>query len=284
MNSAKQVLVIGFVFPEPESSAAGTRILQLIDLFQNQGYLVTFASPAADSEFAANLGELGIKKVSIILNDASFDEFIAHLNPHIVLFDRFLMEEQFGWRVVENCPQAIRILDTEDLHCLRIARQHAWKNQEVFQTEMLFSALAKREIASILRCDLSVMISEYEMHILENVFQVNAKILLYLPLFVDQLEISDFNRLPTFEERKHFIFIGNFLHEPNWNAILYLKEEIWPKIRLKLPDAELHIYGAYSSQKVHDLHNLSQGFLIKNRAENVDEVMKNAMIEKKNTG
>jgi hypothetical protein len=40
-----------------------------------------------------------------------------------VLFDRFMMEEQFGWRVAEKCPNALRILDTEDLHCLRLARQ-----------------------------------------------------------------------------------------------------------------------------------------------------------------
>jgi hypothetical protein len=36
-----------------------------------------------------------------------------------VLFDRFMIEEQFGWRVAENCPDALRVLDTEDLHCLR---------------------------------------------------------------------------------------------------------------------------------------------------------------------
>jgi hypothetical protein len=47
------------------------------------------------------------------------------LNPSVVLFDRFMMEEQFGWRV--NCPNALRLLDTEDLHCLRVARQKAFK-------------------------------------------------------------------------------------------------------------------------------------------------------------
>ena len=57
-------------------------------------------------------------KVAIELNNASFDVFVKELNPTIVLFDRFMMEEQFGWRVAENCPDAIRILDTEDLHCL----------------------------------------------------------------------------------------------------------------------------------------------------------------------
>jgi hypothetical protein len=34
-----------------------------------------------------------------------------------------MIEEQFGWRVAENCPNAVRILDTEDLHCLRLAQK-----------------------------------------------------------------------------------------------------------------------------------------------------------------
>jgi hypothetical protein len=46
--------------------------------------------------------------------------FVKQLQPSIVLFDRFMIEEQFGWRVAENCPNAVRILDTEDLHCLRL--------------------------------------------------------------------------------------------------------------------------------------------------------------------
>lgn len=34
------VFFIGFVFPEPKSSAAGARIIQLIQLFKTQGYTV----------------------------------------------------------------------------------------------------------------------------------------------------------------------------------------------------------------------------------------------------
>lgn len=278
MDNPKHLLIIGFVFPEPASSAAGTRMLQLIDLFKSQGFQITFASPASDSEFAFDIEKLGVKKASIILNDTSFDDFVVELNPKIVLFDRFMTEEQFGWRVSENCPNAIRILDTEDLHCLRLARQKAWKSKVPFQTEMLFSEVAKREIASILRCDLSLIISEFELDILRNIFQISPAILHYLPLFVDEQLLNKKQDLPTFKERKHFIFIGNFLHEPNWNAVLYLKESIWPKIKEKLPDSELHIYGAYASQKVLNLHNQSQGFLVKNRAEVVYNVMKSAKV------
>ena len=41
------------------------------------------------------------------------------------MFDRFMMEEQFGWRVDKHCPNALKILDTEDLQCLRNARHVA---------------------------------------------------------------------------------------------------------------------------------------------------------------
>jgi hypothetical protein len=90
MDNPKHLLIIGFVFPEPASSAAGTRMLQLIDLFKSQGFQITFASPASDSEFAFDIEKLGVKKASIILNDTSFDDFVVELNPKIVLFDRFM--------------------------------------------------------------------------------------------------------------------------------------------------------------------------------------------------
>ena len=67
--------------------------------------------------------------------------------------------------------------------------------------------------------------------------------------------------------------IGNFRHEPNWDAVRYLKETIWPKIKKELPEAELKIYGSYSSQKVTQLHNLKEGFLIMGKAENAFEVI-----------
>ena len=86
------------------------------------------------------------------------------------------MEEQFGWRVAENCPDALRILDTEDLHCLRLARQKAFKEKREFATaDLLVEEVAKREIASILRCDFSLMISEYEMELFQTVFKIDAR-------------------------------------------------------------------------------------------------------------
>lgn len=274
----KKLLVIGFVWPEPKSSAAGSRLLQLIEQFKNQGYEITFASAAKTSENSFNFEFTGITTQNILLNAASFDVFISELNPDAVLFDRFMTEEQYGWRVAEQCPNALRILDTEDFHGLRKARQLALKQNETVTIAHLQNDITKREIASIYRCDLSLIISEAELEILTKQFKIDESLLYYLPFLLEPISEEDINELPTFEARQHFITIGNFLHAPNYDAVLYLKQRIWPLIKQQLPTAELHIYGAYKSQKVTQLNNAKDRFLIKGFAEDVNVVMQNAKI------
>lgn len=279
MNQLKKLLIIGFVWPEPNSSAAGGRMMQLISIFKENGFEITFASAAQDSDFMVDLAASGAQKVGIELNSSSFDDFIKELNPDVVLFDRFMIEEQFGWRVIENCPKAIRILDTEDLHCLRTARQKAFKENRTFElVDLLSEEVAKREIASILRCDLSLIISQFEMKILQDVFRIDEELLFYLPFLVDKMEESDLLKLPFFEDRKNFVFIGNFLHEPNWNTVQHLKESIWPFLKKEFSDAVLEVYGAYPSQKVLQLHQPKNGFFIMGRAEDANEIVKKAKI------
>ncbi|WP_281631062.1 glycosyltransferase family 4 protein [Flavobacterium luteolum] len=279
MNQIKKLLIIGFVWPEPKSSAAGGRMMQLISIFKENGFEITFASAAQDSNFMVDLSEFGVMKKSVELNSSSFDDFVAELNPDVVLFDRFMVEEQFGWRVIEKCPQAIRILDTEDLHCLRTARQKAFKEKRNFEIhDLLSEEVAKREIASILRCDLSLIISEFEMNILKDIFKINQDLLFYLPFLVDEMKEEDLLELPSFENRSDFVFIGNFLHEPNWNTVQYLKEAIWPSIKKDFPEAVLKVYGAYPSQKVLQLHQPKNGFYIMGRAEDANEIVKNTKV------
>ncbi|MGI9525504.1 MAG: glycosyltransferase [Weeksellaceae bacterium] len=267
----QKILIIGKIWPEPTSSAAGTRILQLIDLFVQKKYAVTFASTASKSEHSYVFDTNIVSEKTIKLNDASFSTFIENLKPDIVLFDRFMTEEQFGWQVREICPEALVILDTEDLHFLREARTFAYKKDQLLH---LHTLLAKREIASILRCDLSLMISKVEIDLLINEFKVPKHILLYLPFLEDTSSLSHV-KLKDFNHRSNFVFIGNYLHEPNYQTLLTLKKEIWPILSKKLPTAELHIFGAYATQKVTQLHNIKERFIIKGRAEDARETLAN---------
>ncbi|MFT5705802.1 MAG: glycosyltransferase involved in cell wall biosynthesis [Oceanospirillaceae bacterium] len=303
MQTLSTVVVIGYVWPEPNSSAAGSRMMQLLAFFKQRSERVIFASPAQLGEHRVQLNGLDIEEQNIELNCESFDHWINQLQPELVLFDRFMMEEQFGWRVEQQCPNCIRILDTEDLHSLREARHQLLRsalkaNREidlqfdhldtVYQI-MVTTDVCQREIAAILRCDLTLMISEFEIYLLTQKFNIPQGLLLHLPFMLEKLRLADTNpdanhgneassTLPAFSQRAHFVTIGNFRHAPNWDTILWLKQAVWPKIRTLMPDAQLHIYGAYPPKKATSLHNPKQGFYVQGWAEDAFEVLSQARV------
>ncbi len=289
---ATRVLVIGYVWPEPKSSAAGGYVMQLLGTFLQQGWDVTFSSPAGPGEHQEDLTALGIREVPIELNNSSFDAFVSQLAPDIVLFEQFMMEEQFGWRVEKHCPGALRVLGTQDLQSLRHARHQRLKDRlkasdddndfsdlfapalrEEFEL-MAETDMAKREIAALYRCDLNLMISEVEIELLVEQFKVPRSLLHWCPLTVEPSSAPS----APFETRAHFLSIGNFRHAPNWDAVLWMKTTVWPLIRQQLPTAQLHIYGAYTPPKATALHNAAQGFHVLNWAQDALQVMTAARV------
>jgi len=260
----KKILIIGLIWPEPVATAAGTRMMQLIHFFLNHGYELSFASVASRSELSFDLEPLGINCFSIALNHSSFDEKLKELVPGIVLFDRFLSEEQFGWRVQESCPNALRILDTEDLHFLRKSRELALKDNHKDWQKYIQNDITKREVASIFRCDISLIISQFELSLLEDYFKISPSLLFYLPIFDQSYVDNDIRHLlKTYEQRKHFMTIGNFKHKPNLDAVRFLRQSIWPLIKSQLPECEMHVYGAYPSEAIKQLESKKEGFFIK---------------------
>ena len=271
---AKKLLVIGHVWPEPKTTAAGCRMLQLLETFIAFGYEITFASTAAKTEFSLDLDHLGITEVSIQLNHSSFDDFLAKLKPDTVIFDRFMVEEQFGWRVAEFAPKALRILNTEDLHSLRKAREEAVKKEREFTLDQWKNhPMTLREASSIYRSDITLMISPYEMDLLEQELNIPKTLLFYLPFMVDPISPENAQQWPSFEARSDFVCIGNGKHAPNVDSLVVLKNSIWPFIRKELPSANLYIYGAYLPQMVKDMHHPKTGFHVEGWAENVGDVL-----------
>lgn len=282
-------LVIGQAWPEPRSSAVGGHMMQILESFRARGWRITFASAANAAEHKADLASQGIAEQLI---DEHFEHFIAELVPDIVLFDRFAMEEQFGPSVQKHCPNALRVLETSDLQSLREARHQLLRRRliegldpndfralfntsgpELFR-QMAPTDLAQRELAAIYRCDLSLIISDVETDLLVNGFGVPDYLLHWCPLMLDPTAQT----LRPFAEREHIVIIGNFRHAPNWDAVLWMKHNLWPMIRRRLPEAQLHIHGAYATPKALALHNPEEGFHLLGWAEDALQVMGNARL------
>lgn len=277
-----RVLLIGHVWPEPRSSAAGHRTLSVLELFAELGAELHVACAAALSELAEFPPGLAVSTKEIVLNCSSFDDYIAGLKPDVVIFDRFMTEEQFSWRVEKVCPGALRILDTQDLHSLREARRRAvvaGRDIGVTEDEDWQTDISLREVAAIWRSDLTLMISTAEIELLQARFGVAAQQLLYLPLFATAKNTEGRAEAPlAYAQRQHCVVVGNFRHRPNWDGLQWLARAIWPQVRRRAPEIQCHIYGAYPPPKAQALHSDKAGFLVRGWAPDAAAVTASARL------
>ena len=270
-SGRKSLVYLGSVWPEPESSAAGVRSRDLIRIFLSRGWKVTVASIARENSFSERLQSQGIEIRCIAANDPEFDAWIRTQAPDLVLFDRFILEEQFGWRVEKEVPGAARVIDMQDFHALRRARERAFDEtgRAEFEPDLIARAGSDlyRELGSIYRSDLTLVISRAELELLKG-FGVPEALLHYFPLICEAPA-----GLAPLEGRAHFAAIGNFRHAPNADAFRWLHSEIWPRIRTALPRAELHVYGAYPSREIVALTDKARGFHVRGQTENAVETL-----------
>ncbi len=273
----KTLLYLAATWPEPASSAAGARSLQLLSLFLEAGWKITLMCAADKRPHSAPLPG-GIDTLPLSLNDSKMDPVFSELNPDVVLFDRFMLEEQYGWRIAACCPDALRILDSIDLHCLREIRRKALHENREREGKDWFCNAAMRELASIHRCDLTLLISDAENEILTRELQFPPSLLTVLPFLLTEQEQHAWEKSPPFEDRQGFISIGNFRHPPNADSIQYLYRTLWPNLRKRFPEAQIHIYGADITPAIQTLHQPQKGFRVHGRAEDALEVMRKARV------
>ncbi len=289
------VLYFVSYWPQPSFSAASQRSLQLIQHLLDAGFEVIVS---ADGPFLPGLHGLqsleamGCRCLRLRANDPEALEAISQIMPQVVLFDKFTTEEKFGWQVSLKAPQALRVLDTIDLHWLRKGREAQvkeldrqdsgpWSDHSILKSPGTSALIAQasgdlfeRELASIYRCDTALLVSEVERDILQQWCQVPA-----YQLFTNQLcyqTLADF--VPSsieFTYRQNFYFIGNFRHTPNLDAVHWLKQILWPQIRQGIRDqgidGDLHVYGASSETQAHRaLHDPKGGFHLKGHGTEID--------------
>ena len=238
------LLVVVNQWPEPTSTAAGQHLIQVLESLVPVVNSIVIGHTADKTDRSYVFDSNAITSRRIFINDSEFDSFLIDFAPQIVLFDRFTLEEQFGWRVSECCPDAMRILNTEDLHGLRAAREEALINNIDWRDCVLSNPTLLRELASLYRSDLTLVISEFEIDFLKGL-GVPSRLICYVPFGLETANLIASRNLKTFEERKDLIFIGNFLHKPNVDAINFFVDNLWPGIKSVLSDVQCHIYGAY---------------------------------------
>ena len=297
-------LFLSSIWPEPGSSAAGVRTQALIRAFQRQwGYDVAFAAAARPNQYTEQLRSSGIATHSVGFNrEGQLADVLSACRPDVVCFDRFIAEEAFSFRVRELVPNALRILDMQDMHALRRGRQALVEaDRSIGLSDVLghtpdaSSAVLLRELAALHRSDLTLVCSPAEMELLQGEYAVPADKLCLASFFCTEAARDGasgegskvgqggqggqggfgYGASHGFGERAGFVTVGGFRHAPNVDGVGWLASELWPRIRASLPDdlralATMHVYGAYPTSGIQALHDPSRGLLVHGHAKSLE--------------
>ena len=222
----KRALVCAPQMPEFDRESGSRRVFHLIEFLQETGWAVTFiADNAAGGErYARLLRQRGIAVWEGF--DARTDDMVAFGGFDLAIFAFWYLAEAYLPRVRALSPSTRVVVDAIDLHFIRSARQALHPRPDSVPAELVLSTGANfmRELNTYALADAVLAVSEKEAQLVSDMTGDPG-----LGQWVPDAEDLDFSPIPL-AERNGILFLGNFRHKPNVDALEYLCRDIVPKV------------------------------------------------------
>lgn len=231
------ILIVDALMPDPSRDSGSLRLINIIRLLRELGWRITFMANnrrATGAEIAL-LGRLGVH----VLCKPSSPSLTSWLSRHgagldAVMLCRHYVAEPYLPLVRRRAPRAKVIFDTVDLHFLREQRAAEHTGSESLARQARRSR--QHELALMRACDASLVVSPVEYQLLRDELP-EAQV----ELLSNVHEVH--GRRVGFGNRHGLVFVGGFGHPPNVDAVHWLIEDIFPRIRRERSDIVLHLIG-----------------------------------------
>lgn len=244
-RAKRRVLLIEPTTPMPDHDAGSVTIFNLMLLLREMDFQVTFIPEdnfVNIPQYTAALQRVGIEVL--------YGPFVMSVRKHLKEFGKrydlvILSRPQTAERHIKDvrrfCPRAKSIYYTVDLHFLRLTRE-AKVTQNIAKAQEA-AEMKQTEFEAINLSDATIFVSEKELEIVKD--ELPRKNLRVLPL-IQGIPETDIG----FSERHNIVFVGNFLHTPNGDAIEFFVMKIMPLLRERLPNVRFYIAGGNVSEKI----------------------------------
>lgn len=246
----KTILVIDHYVPHYDKDAGSRTTFQYLKLFSEMGMNVKFLGSNfyKHEPYSTELEQSGIEILHGVWFRDNWEKWLAENGKAIDYV--YLMRPYIAIDFIDKIKKytASKILyNSIDFHYIREARQYKLtKNKEHLKQARNFK---KQEFYLFNKSDAILTISNYEKFILEK--KMPGKKIFIIPTYLyDNLPLGIGNE---FENRTQLIFVGNFVHTPNVDGILWFCKEIFPEISALLPDVILNIVGGNTPAEILNL-------------------------------
>lgn len=234
-----EVLVILDRLPLPGRDAARVRMLAILKILAkfSRVTLILIYHRFENSRFEQAVRAIGIEIAGVfdydrLLSGRHFDVALASY-PHVA---EYMLPE-----IRSLFPEAKTIFDTVDVHFVRLNREAELKNDRRLKRNAASLRRIETRLASlydqtwcITNNDRDFLLNEApaaQVHVVKNIHTVKTE-------------------GPPFEARHGLLFIGNFEHRPNVDAVDWLADEILPLVEREIRGIQLHLVGGGLPRKV----------------------------------
>lgn len=233
----RQVLVVDASTPRPDRDSASLRLVNLMRLLRDEGAHVVFlpADLAHAGPYTEALQALGIEAWYA----PQAGRLPAWLRAHGPRFDTVMVSRHYVMRELlpllrEAAPRARLVFDSVDLHYVRerrtaeLAGDAALARNAARTRALELDVVARSDITTVVSVDEAAVLAREapsaRVEVLSNLHDVAGA------------------GLPC-AQRRDLLFVGGFRHPPNTDAVLWFCDEVFPRVRARLPDLRFHCIG-----------------------------------------
>jgi glycosyltransferase involved in cell wall biosynthesis len=243
---AKSVLVMDSFMPVYDRASGGLRTFTMLQSLRQAGHAVTFYALAGGSRhYADAVGRLGIACFGGDRSEAAdrgpgyasvvwptLEGLLAQWHFDVIVVSPWSTAEVVLDQLRRHAPEATVIVDTNDVHFLRLQRADALSGSHSAET----ADTKRRELAVYKRADRVVCVTDADAEVVRA--EIHGVDIVVVPNA--HAEVPDG---PGFDPRSGFVFVGNFNHPPNADAVAWWQRDISPLLAEVLPGAELTVIG-----------------------------------------
>ncbi|MDY6992626.1 MAG: glycosyltransferase, partial [Pseudomonadota bacterium] len=229
------LLIIDATLPAYDEDSGSLRLYILMKLFIKLGYKVTFFPDNLDSKlkYRQALQALGVE---VFHGHYTIVEALSYRRFTLAIVCRVEMGQRYIPFLRLISPKTQIFYDTIDIHYIREQRQAEIEQDPQLAAQAQMTQ--RKELANCLLADRTLTVTEEDARHLQK--QLPYLTYSVVPNVHPLQPVAD----TTFEQREGLVFIGNYHHQPNEDAVYFFIDAVLPHIQAQLPEICLYLIGS----------------------------------------
>ncbi|MGD8306838.1 MAG: glycosyltransferase [Ignavibacteria bacterium] len=244
LKGKKNILIIDDFICQPDRDSGSLRTYNMIKILLLLEFNVKFypANRQYIQPYLQNLQQLGV----VVLHPPYVSSLSKYLHMFgtefsVVILSRVGIAVTYIEAVKKYCTNALVIFDTVDLHFLREKRGAQYRGD--LSRLKIIQKLKRDELSVVRKSDITIVVSQLEKQIVKKEEpDSNVEIISNIH------DLHGSNN--SFRQRTGIIFIGDFRHQPNVDAVLFLIGKIIPLFQEQLAGVKTYIIGSNPPENI----------------------------------